>query len=160
MKCIRKVLTWELFRGIKEGKITSLIFDEDEFQDIEEGELITFVSFDEKIKMYYISSKIVPFKNITDEDAIACGFKNRDLLAHYLINKYNFSSFFLGNYPNEFDKKLFCLVKIKEDFSKGKSINNDTVTFSYYQIDDIPKKFSGMQFYNPEYDDVPWRDLL
>ena len=154
---ISKVLPWELFRGVKEGKITSLIFDEDEFQNIEEGELITFESFEDKIRMYFVSSKIVPFKNITDEDAEKCGFRNRDLLAHYLMNRYNTSSFFVGNYPNKFDKKLFCLIQIKEDFVNSYSTDNNTITFSYKTVD-VPKKFTNMQFYNPEYDDIPWRD--
>ena len=149
MKGFTKVLSWELFRGIKEGKITSLIFDEEIFQGIKQGDLIEFVSLDEKIKMYFISSKIISFQDITDEDAKDCGFINRDLLAHYLMNKYNIDLFFVGNYPNVFDKKLFYIININESpceliEEKKIIINGEPYDLSYYE-------------YNLEYDDEPWR---
>lgn len=150
MEGFSKILSWELFRGIKEGKITSLIFDEDVFQDVKEGELVEFCFGEEKLKMYFISSKIVSFHDITDEDAKSCGFLNRDLLAHYLIEKHQISSFFLGKYPYFFDKKLFCIVKINQLSSV---INETRQLFSNstfkYDIDYYE--------YNFEYDDEPWR---
>ena len=146
MEGFRKILSWELFRGIKEGKITSLIFDEDVFQNVEEGELVEFCSGEDTVKMYFLSSKIVPFQDITDKDAKACGFLNKDLLAYYLIEKYQMTSFFLGKYPYFFDKKLFCIVKIGEfpNDSSNKKVTISNVTYDF-------------DYYNVEYDDKPWR---
>ena len=147
MKGFTKVLSWELFRGIKEGKITSLIFDEEIFQGIKRNELVEFVSTNQKIKMYFISSRIVSFKDITDEDAKKCGFINRDLLAYYLIEKYGINLFFVGDYPELFNNKLFYIININEspiEIDDQKTIVLNNTTWKYYD-------------YNVEYDDKPWR---
>ena len=150
MEDFKLILPWEFFRGVRNGKITALIYDHDILQGIKRGEIIEICCSQDKVKMYFISSKIVPFKNITDEDAKECGFLNRDLLARYLMDKYNIDIFFTGNYPDSFDKYLFCLIYINESplelSGRKKIVNSLTAGYNIRYYD-----------YNAEYDDEPWR---
>ena len=104
-------LPWMYFNGIKSGDITVLFFDRYPFEgDIEKFDLITFSDFNTKIKMYFKDSKILAFKNVTEDLAKKAGFANKDLLAAHLIDRFNITSYTLVGKPTICDELFYMLV--------------------------------------------------
>ena len=137
----RKNLNWMYFGGIRDGKITTLFFDEACFQGAKRGDLISFDFLDSSVKKYFKFAKLVTFKDITEDEVKSAGFLTKELLAAHLADIYNFSIIPIGDYSSYLDSKLFYMVTFSDD------IDEDNSSFS---ID------YTVQMYNPEYDLKIW----
>lgn len=151
------------FEGIKNGKITALIFDEEVFPEAKRGDILELFNTLNSIKMYFVNSKICSFKDITTNDAKWLGFATKDLLAAHLIHKYHYD-IPLVNYKKRLSGKLFYIVYIIEDIEEEKRFDerfNKINPFECYLYDGKPLKtyLVTNYSYNPEYDEQPWRNV-
>lgn len=121
MKEFNLTLPWMYFSGLKNGDIKILFFEKLPFkEDLKKGDLIIFNDFDLKLKMYFDYSKILSFKDVTNDMAKKAGFANRELLCDHLMNRFDITSYsFLSN--SKIDKELFYMLVLTDDpvFSDG-----------------------------------------
>ena len=119
------------FEPIRNGEITLLLFDKKIFDpettdyiEARRGEYSVLAGVEE----CYIKS----FAEVTDEEATAAGFLNRDFLKDELIRRFKIDT--LDQLLNTIDEYLFFFVKVspyKKNFFdfKSKQINVDDVDF-------------------------------
>lgn len=136
-------LPWMYFSGLKRGEIRILFFDKFPFkEDVKKGDLITFVNFNSKIKMYFNYSEILPFKDVTDDIAKKAGFINRDLLAEHLIKRFNIESYSFIGEP-AIDDELFYMLVLVDDpvFNDGEvEVKMNTLPGSMIKTSDYTSK--------------------
>lgn len=104
------------FEPIRNKEITLLIFKKQCVYDFEDGDCVLAQfgsSYDveaEISRTYYKS-----FKDITEEEAKAAGFLNKDFLKDELISVYDLKGLFSFVTGYDIDDELFFLVELKDD---------------------------------------------
>lgn len=155
------------FEPVRKGIITLLIFNKKIIYDAHPGDYIqaSFGAYDVKAKIArtYIKS----FKEITQEEAKQAGFLTKDFLKDELIKEFELEPKYHFGEINNIDDEIFFLIKLHNDEEHHK-INSSMITekekqeeikryvVNKYQAKDL---LGNRQFYNPEYDSEPWRDL-
>ena len=155
------------FEPIRKGTITLLIFNKKIIYDAQPGDYIqaSFGIYDVKAKISktYIKS----FKEITEKEAKQAGFLTKDFLNDELITEFELTPKYHLGEKNNIDDEIFFLIKlhnneehhkINNPIKKNKEKERD---FTQYVINEYKAKelLGNRQFYNPEYDSEPWRDL-
>lgn len=162
------------FEPIREGKITLLIFNKKVLYGIEQDDCIIASKGSYDVKAKIVRTYIKSFKEITENEAQKMGFLDKNFLKDELVRNFDLDKTFdfdSGYITKNIDNEIFFLVEITpvRDVLYKKSIFDDEknctiLTEDYSSIYDnlsvnLYSKEYNKEFYNPEYDIKPWRDI-
>lgn len=120
------------FEPIRAGKVTLLIFKKQEIFDFEENDTILSKYGSYEVEAAIKNTCIKSFKYITEEEARAAGFLNKEFLKEELIRKFELTPDF-SLYNQNIDKELFFLIEIENKSQLYTELNLNKVDL--YSID-------------------------
>ena len=132
------------FEPIRRGEITLLIFKRQEIFNPQPNDTIFSNHGSYEIEATIKNTQIKSFKYITEEEARAAGFLNRDFLKEELILKFELKPDF-ALYTKDIDKELFFLIELKSD----EDLKTDKV--------DLYNIHYNKEFYKDLKQDTTWR---
>lgn len=144
------------YEPIRNGKITLLIFDKKVIQDGEIGDYILASHGSYDVKSRIVKAYVKAFENITEEEARKSGFITKDFLKDELINRFDLKATFSFELGSSIDNELFYIIEIANDKEEPSS---EKLKFGNLTNVNLYSKEYNKEFYNPEYDAKPWRDI-
>lgn len=125
------------FEPIRTGEITLLIFKKQEIFNFKENDTILSKYGSYEIEAPIKSTYIKSFRYITNEEARAAGFLNREFLKEELIKKFELTPDF-SLYSQNIDKELFFIIELKKEEKTHADYLTNIVDLYNYKYD---KKF-------------------
>lgn len=139
------------FEPIREGQITLLIFDKKEISP-DKGDYVEARKGGYSVKAVVEETYIKSFVEITEEEAKAAGFLNKDFLKDELIRRFKIDT--LDQLLNTIDNYLFFLVKL--DNKKQFHLKDMKINMSDEDFGDLFSKQSDIYETTSELYDI-WR---
>lgn len=152
MKVHNISINQKYFEPIREGKISLLFFKTKVVRDGQPGDYILASKGNYDVKAKIVRTYIKAFEDVTDKEAQKAGFLNKDFLRDELANRYDLKQFFDVITGTSIDEEIFFLIELNTNEEEHVAINNPVRVNLY-------SKQYNKEFYNPEYDGKPWRDL-